>query len=315
MNTLLSKQVTGDKIPILCNQENFIMRENSYKIRQAFPSDIQVVINPAIKKDLDLGRPSNGMFIAYPDNIKDKVTDVSPGYWRLQAVKIKLSNSTILLINSYFPTDSRRNNIADTDLLETLSNVKKIIDMNPSDSILWAGDINSDFSRNSYHTTTVQEALEELGLKSWDNFHADFTCTHDMQGQTFTSLLDHFFWNSVFSDSVLVAGVLHLSGNLSDHSPIFCSFDSSIVKDLTTDPTRLEPRPSWKRADEDQKHNYKMLLEAKLSQLTIPYSVSNCRDVHCKQHSHRIRVVKTMVPLYLWYLGRFQNCRKIMQIC
>ena len=27
------------------------------------------------------------------------------------------------------------------------------------------------------------------------------------------------------------------------------------------------------------------------------------------------RVVKTMVPWYPWYLGRFQNCRKIEKIC
>ena len=288
MNILLSDQVTGDKIPILCNQENFIMRENAYKIRQAFPRNIQVLINPANKKDLDQGRPSNGMFIAYPDNIKNQVVDVSPGHWRLQAVKIKFRTSSVLLINSYFPTDSQRNNVDNTDLLETLSNIKKTIDLNPSNSILWAGDINSDFSRNSYHTTSVQEALEELGLlKSWDKFHADFTCTHDLQGQTFTSLLDHFFWNPEFSDSVLDAGVLHLAGNLSDHSPIFCTFDSSIVQDLSTDPVRPNPRPSWKKANEDQKSKYNMLLVDKLSQLEIPSSVSNCRDVHCKQRSHR----------------------------
>ena len=124
MNILLSNQVTGDKIPILCNQENFIMRENAYKIRQAFPRNIQVLINPANKKDLDQGRPSNGMFIAYPDNIKNQVVDVSPGHWRLQAVKIKFKTSSVLLINSYFPTDSQRNNVDNTDLLETLSNIK-----------------------------------------------------------------------------------------------------------------------------------------------------------------------------------------------
>ena len=104
---LLSDTVTGDKVQILCNQENFILRENSYKIKQALPN-FQVVVNPAIKKDLSQGRPSNGMFIAFPDNIKNQVTDVSPGHWRLQAVKIKLLTSSLLLINSYFPTDPQR---------------------------------------------------------------------------------------------------------------------------------------------------------------------------------------------------------------
>ena len=95
---LLSDKVTGDKIPILCNQGNFILRENSYKIKQALHG-LPLVINPAIKKDLTHGRPSNGMFIAFPDNIKNQVTDVSPGHWRLHAVKIKCMTSSLLHIN------------------------------------------------------------------------------------------------------------------------------------------------------------------------------------------------------------------------
>ena len=81
MKLLVSDVVTGDKIPILCNQENFLLRENTYKIKQAFPK-LNIVIKPAFKKDLNHGRPSNGMFIAFPDNIKNQVTDVSPGFWR-----------------------------------------------------------------------------------------------------------------------------------------------------------------------------------------------------------------------------------------
>ena len=29
---LISDHVTGNKLPILCNQENFILRDNSYKL-------------------------------------------------------------------------------------------------------------------------------------------------------------------------------------------------------------------------------------------------------------------------------------------
>ena len=284
---LLSDIVTGDKVPILCNQENFILRDNSYKIKQALP-DFQVVINPAIKKDLSQGRPSNGMFIAFPDNIKNQVTDVSPGHWRLQAVKIKLMTSSLLLINSYFPTDPQRDNVDSADLLDTLGNIKRIIEVNPCDNILWAGDINSDFSRNTNHTRAVQEALHELGFHgSWNQFEADFTCTHELLGQTFTSLLVHFFWNSVFANSVTDAGVLHLPGNMSDHSPIYCTFDSSLVQEQSSQPTTASPRPSWKRASSDEKSNYKTSLEERLSQLIVPETVSSCTDVHCQQPSHK----------------------------
>ena len=44
---LTSKEVVGDKLPILCNQENFILRDNSYKITNAF-NGFQLLINPAV---------------------------------------------------------------------------------------------------------------------------------------------------------------------------------------------------------------------------------------------------------------------------
>ena len=51
MKFLLSNSVTGNRVPILCNQENFMLRENAFKLRQALP-DYQLLINPAVKKDL-----------------------------------------------------------------------------------------------------------------------------------------------------------------------------------------------------------------------------------------------------------------------
>ena len=64
MKTLTSDQVIGDKIPILCNQENFILRGNFYKILQAM-TGFHVIFNPAVKNSLDC--PKGGMFIAIPD--------------------------------------------------------------------------------------------------------------------------------------------------------------------------------------------------------------------------------------------------------
>ena len=98
MKLLVSNEVTGGKIPILCNQENFQLRDNSYRLNQALPG-FKLIIKPAIKKDVSYGRPSNGMFIAFPDTIKNQVTDVSPDFWRVQAVKIQFDTSTLLLIN------------------------------------------------------------------------------------------------------------------------------------------------------------------------------------------------------------------------
>ena len=121
MNRLVSPEIVGEKIPILCNQENFILKANSYKLFQAIPG-FQFFINPAIKPLQDRGRPSNGMFICVPESIKSCVTDVSPGHWRVQAVVIASEHSRTLLINSYFPFDKRDqlDNEGLTELIETL---------------------------------------------------------------------------------------------------------------------------------------------------------------------------------------------------
>ena len=99
---LVSEYIVGDKLPILCNQENFILKGNSYKINQVLPG-FHLFIKPAVKKNMDKGRAKNGMFIAVPDEVKNQVQDVSPAFWRIQAVKIKSSSSEILLSIRTFP--------------------------------------------------------------------------------------------------------------------------------------------------------------------------------------------------------------------
>ena len=53
---LVSQSIVGNKIPILCNQENFILRDNSYKLVKALPG-FHLIINPAVKNTHGTGRP------------------------------------------------------------------------------------------------------------------------------------------------------------------------------------------------------------------------------------------------------------------
>ena len=77
---------------------------------------------PLMENNFDNSRPSNGMFITVPNNFKNIIDDVSPNYWRLQAVILNCSNIKLLLINSYFPVDPKTRNFDDSELLETLGN-------------------------------------------------------------------------------------------------------------------------------------------------------------------------------------------------
>jgi hypothetical protein len=85
------------------------------------------MVNPAVKNSHDKGWPKNGMYIAFPESLRNNVTDVSPDYWRLQAAIIKFVNSSTLLVNSYFPTDPRRPNADQSELLETLIYIREVI--------------------------------------------------------------------------------------------------------------------------------------------------------------------------------------------
>ena len=286
LRKLTSVEVVGNKIPIICNQENFILRENTYKIRKAL-ADYQFVLQPAVKGDHDSGRPKNGMFIAFPVSMRNCAVDVSPGFWRVQAVKFKFQDSSILLINSYFPTDSRQNDSNNVELDETLGHIRNIITDNEFDSLIWAGDINAEFFRASSHTTTVQDTIADLNLtKAWDRFKIDFTYCHEYLGESFTSILDHFLWNETLDQGVLDAGVIHCPGNKSDHAPIYCVIDTKVIQPEISTEAPQKRNPSWKRASDEEKAGFKESLENKLSLLNTPQSLLCCKDTKCRDSKH-----------------------------
>ena len=245
-----------------------------------------MLINPAIKDDINTGRPKGGMFIAIPDSIKNLVKDVSPGHWRLQAVTISSPSSKTLLINSYFPTDSRTDNTEEAFAI--LDIIKNIIETHPCDAVVWAGDLNADFVRNSAHVRLVKETMEDLSMTSaWDRFEADFTCCGEVGGVTRTSTIDHINYSEGLAASLSDAGVLHMVDNKSDHSPIYAVFESINVEQDVSKSDKKTSKPSWRRASDKQKSDYSNKLEEKLSQINIPESISKCRDVKCQNEQHK----------------------------
>ena len=284
---ITSKAIIGDKLPILCNQENFLLRGNSYKINQALKG-YYCIINPAIKETHDRGRARNGMFIAVPEIMKSQVNNVSPGFWRLQAITIKSSSSTLLLINSYFPNDPKTVNFDDQELLETFRQIKKVIESNDFDILVLCGDINADFSRNTGFVNSVKSHVDDLNLETaWEAHEADFTFMYnDGDNRSFTAMLDHFFYNEITRQAVLAAGVIHLPENLSDHCPIFCTIDIEAIPVEKAEKKHEDiSKPSWKKATEGEKINYSQWLEANLSNIQVPESLP-CKDVKCRDSDH-----------------------------
>ena len=290
---ITSAQTVGSALPILCNQENFVLRNNAYRIKNTFPG-FHLVIKPAVKVDTDNGRPKNGMFMAIPNIFRDIIVDISPDFWRVQAAVITIRTTKLLLINSYFPVDPKTNIADDAELIETLQNIRTILLNNKFHHVIWAGDINSDFLRNTNHVSVVSSFLQEFSLLlSWDNFSIDFTHEYELNGNSFVSTVDHFFWNNDFHESVLDCGVIHHISNLSDHSPIYCKFsidDFKLEDGQNIHPYDQEslivPKPCWKRSADEQKENFIELLKNKLNNISIPQNSIDCHDPHCNNVEH-----------------------------
>ena len=158
-----------------------------------------------------------------------------------------------------------------------------------------AGDINADFLRNTGHVQAVKHFVSRLCLHSaWTKFEIDFTHTSEINGHTYCSTLDHFFWSENLSDAVIDAGVIHTVNNPSDHSPIFCVIDHVQLKQDTVDKVMSKPKPSWKKASDDQKLYFKSMLQEQLSLVEIPSAVLSCSDVKCENFDH-----KTVIDNYV----------------
>ena len=150
------------------NQENFVLKGNSYKIRKAL-TNFHVLIKPAFKDSFEKGRPRNGMFIAIPQYLKNNLEDVSPQHWRIQAAVFTCESYKLLFINSYFPVDDRHTlNRNVNELVETLEVVKNVIEKNPCDHLLFLGDLNAEFLRNSPHCQNIRSFVHNSDLQhSW----------------------------------------------------------------------------------------------------------------------------------------------------
>ena len=170
----------------------------------------------------------------------------------------------------------------------TLGVISNLIQSSECDSVVWTGDINTDYSRVTPHCTVVREHVEQLTLaRAWDSYEVDFTCTYEREGVSFTSTLDQFYLSERILPTVLDAGVIHHPENTSDHEPIYCVLQSiTVVQNAAKSSDGRRPRPSWRMANLLEKEQYKLMLEAELGAIVVPTQLLDCKDTHCKQEEH-----------------------------
>ena len=152
---------------------------------------------------------------------------------------------------------------------------------------MWAGNINTDYSRSTPHCTIVKQSVEEMDMKTfWDRFEVDFNCTYQREETTYISTLDHFLLSESIFQTVLDARPIHHPEDTSDHEPIYCVIKSITLARSTSQPSTYRPRPSWRMAGQDEKEQYRFMLDTELGAIMIPTQLSECQDTHCMNKEH-----------------------------
>ena len=272
-------------------QEHWLLHKNKYKIDNLMSSD-QVVYSIGAFKDhtqVKAGRGKAGLAQIWHESVDHLVSRVSiPSANRVQAVIVSLS-SKILWINSYFPGDPGCDEFDETELRETLSSIKWVLENVEYDNILWCGDINADFGRNSRFCDIVRSFINEHQLKqAWMNFQIDSTFSSPANEST--SIIDHFVYNNSLSSSIIDAGVIHRGDNLSGHSPIYLKLSTTELHRKIPIPRQFHPKQCWKKASEADKTDYKQMLNQQLNNISIPDDIHSCNNIHCQSNEHKMSI-------------------------
>lgn len=287
--------VSIHKTDFLCLQEHFLLRSNVFKLQNEF-KDFNFSVLPATKPDnaISCGRPTGGLAIIWPKSLRRKVQQLkvnSPS--RVQAVMVE---SKIIVINCYFPCDTQNQNFNEWELLKCFEDIRFLIQSFPDKEVVLAGDLNTDFSRNTPFVNLVRDFVLELKLSDvWWSYPTDFTFTSCYNNRISYSTLDHFIVSDSIVNNISEAGTIHLGDNLSGHEPIYISFKAIFEAPLNPEevPSTVYRttgyRPCWNKADANQIQSYKEDLKSQINRINISPGIQ-CHDVTCSNPSHRIDI-------------------------
>ena len=235
----------------------------------------------------DSGRAKGGLLQLIHKNVQIKVEPVKCENFRVQAQLLHFTSMTLLWMNVYLPTDNQNILVDPLELIEVLAALENIMDNIKFTDVIIQGDLNWDNSRQTAHSTYMQNFTERIGLKSvWDKYPVNFTHIHtDLKS---TSTLDYFLVNESLLDSIVDAGVMHFGDNFSRHSPVILKLNLAHLQcRQPQENISLGCRPTWYKASDEDIDNFASLVHNDLDQIDIPDSLS-CNDVYCSNPKHKL---------------------------
>ena len=235
-----------------------------------------------------LGRPYGGCAILFRRSLISCISRLDSPSKHFCAVRLQdNAGSTTLIVCVYLPF-SDGSSESSNEFLVTLGELEGFIDRYSSDYLIIAGDLNVDFNRTSVNCQNLVDFMNDLHLVSADQLSASgiaYTYMRD-DGHAY-SWPDHFLSYHSHAHRLSDFRTLDSGSNLSDHSPLFCSYSvdltsaspPSIPSSFTT-PSRLHV--AWHKASPDNFSSYCKAVSDHLPRLLD--SVVGCCDPSCTTH-------------------------------
>ena len=267
--TFMSFNPTGIDNPVKCSwindicveysvdflsiQEHFKSSKTTDKyFRDKFPNYHSVVVPGHREPGQDTGRARAGLGQLSKKNIAVKRTRISSKHYRVQAQLLHLPATSILWLNTYFPTDPQLvGDYDDSELQACLSEVELILESSTYGGVIWGSDINWDMSRNTKFVRTVSGFLQRMNLVPLWNHHQEISHTFEQvfkNGRVSRSTVDHFLLSPGLLPLVVDCGVIHRGENLSVHAPIWVRLKLGALPIRNKIQLALTKKPSWSKA-------------------------------------------------------------------
>ena len=223
------------KCDFLLLQETWLT-ENEFtrRFKNEFPNSEIVVSSQMDLDGIKAGRPYGGVAICYHSNIKCKIEPIHTISKSICALKIRLNQLSLLLVNVYMPCSDNFDAVEKYRTI--LEEISSLCIKSTTQHLILAGDWNADPRRHDVRTTVFKEFISQENLFNAldkDISNVPYTYWNQRVTPPSTSTVDHFLLTPNLSNTMISYETVFKHNDFSDHFPVMLTLDINLTYHMT----------------------------------------------------------------------------------
>ena len=138
-------------------QEHCMYEVDFFEKLHTIMDGMECIVSSEMDPNIPLtGRPKGGCAIIWSAKLCCKIEKLKFENDKICGIRIEMSHTSILLINSYMPCDTRVRDVNLFKYIEILEEISVMCSKLNADYIVFGGDLNTDLHRNSFQTQALK---------------------------------------------------------------------------------------------------------------------------------------------------------------